>query len=119
MQMWWKDRGFPSPEIELLPPTGLVIVFGGKPICGGFLFKTDAKIAMINHLVSDPRVEGSLRSEATDYLLFALLSHARDEGFRVVTGATNLPRLMRRYELLGFVQTDEQISHFRRDFKCH
>lgn len=116
LRQWWEERQFPAPDPMLLPPTGVLITHGLTPVAAGFLFKTDAKIATIGHLVSDPRSDRGIRSEATDYLIFSLLDHARQEGFRAVTGATNLPRLMQRYELLGFVKTDEGISHFGRIF---
>lgn len=111
---WWRARKFPAPDPELLPPTGIVVTHHESPIVAGFLFKTDAKIATIGALVSDPRSDIGKRSEATNYLLFLLLDHARKAGFKAITGATNLPRLMSRYELLGLVKTDEGVSHFGR-----
>lgn len=116
METWWKERQFPAPDLRLLPPTGIVVTHHETPIAAGFLFKTDAKIATIGHLVSDPRSETGIRSDATNYLLFLLLDHARKAGFKAITGATNVPRLMARYELLGLVKTDEGVSHFGRVF---
>jgi hypothetical protein len=120
MCRWWNERKFPQPDAQFLPPTGLVVAYGtGKLICGGFLFKTDARMASLGNLVSDPQVRAEDRSEAVELLISKLMDVARENGYSMVSAATNLPRLMSRYEKLGFSRTDDNVSHFGRIFPCH
>lgn len=118
LKAWWDERGFPPARRQFLPPTGLMVRQDGVDTCGGFLFKTDARAAIIGNLVSDPRAPKSIRSEAVDYLVLALLDLAVEDGFEMVCASTNLPGLSARYQRLGFTCTDQGVSHFGRVFEC-
>lgn len=111
---WFREREFPAPVPEYLPPDGLMVLSDAQPICGGFLFKTNANIAIIGHLVSDKKVDFQTRSKALDYLLMSLQALAKKEKFELVVASTNLPRLMERFEKLGLTKTDESVSQFGR-----
>jgi hypothetical protein len=115
---WFNEREFPCPDSRYLPPTGYLIIGHGYPICAGFLFKTDAKIASISHLISDIGLDFELRSDALDFLLSKLTQEATMAGFEIVTCATNLDRLMGRFIKHGFKKTDENVSHFGRVYSC-
>lgn len=111
---WWKKRNFTAPPKEWLSPLGLMVFVGNKPVCAGFLFKTDSNVCSIGNLVSDPSVPGIFRDKALDYLLVRLQTIAKDSGFTVVCAATNLERLVQRYKRLGFMVTDEGITQLGR-----
>lgn len=116
LEMWWKERGAGCPEEKNLPPTGFIVdsPHGGS-VCAGFLFKTDANIAVIGHVVSSPGYhEKSLRSKAIDLLISKLISEAALSGFEIVTASSNVERLNKRYENLGFIKTDENETHYGR-----
>ncbi len=117
IQAWFAKRNFPAPDPELLPPTGGVVYLAGKPVCAGFLFKTDTPCAVIAHLVSDPDIEKNDRSNALDYLIITLQWAARDLGFKMVVCSSNLPQVCKRFEKLQFEKMDENVTHFRR-FLC-
>jgi hypothetical protein len=115
LKSWWEQRSYPAQEPEFLPPTGLIISHEGADICAGFLFKTDAKIAVLGHVVSTSKsVDKILRSEALDHLIESLVGHAKECGFAVVTCSSNIPRLNERYEALGFSKSDENETHYGR-----
>jgi hypothetical protein len=114
LERFWEERNFPSPPPEFLPPTGLLVKYEDTIVCAGFLFKTDAKVACIGHLISNPSTPGVIRNSALNLLLVSLESIARKEGFGMISSSTNLERLMRRYEKLGFIKTDDNVSHFGR-----
>lgn len=118
MEQWWTERKFPSPPEIFIPPAGRVVFSKGEetPICGGFLFKTDANVAVIAHLVSDKKVPFEIRTKALDYLIVALTALGKKDGFRMVTCSTNLINLMKRFECLGFTKTDDKVSQFGRIF---
>lgn len=81
----------------------------GSPVCAGFLYKTDGGVALVDHLVADPTAQD--RSQALDILILNLDSIAREMGYTVVSGASNLPQLIKRYQRLGFRLFDTGVSH--------
>lgn len=109
------SRGNPVPDSQFLPPTGIIITYSERPVCAGFLFKTDARIAIINHVVSNPaKIDPGKRSSAIDLLISTLVHAAYSSGFKMVTAASNKERLNKRYEKLGFVRTDTDEVHYGR-----
>ncbi len=118
IKIWFEDRGFPVPNPRYLPPTGYLVTAHGYPVCAGFLFKTDAKIASISHLISDFDAAFEIRSEALDFLLDRLEKDATLAGFEILSCATNLDRLMGRFKNLGFNKMDENVSHFGKEISC-
>lgn len=114
LKSWWEAREFPPANPRFMPPTGLMISSQGEPVCAGFLFKSDANAAIIGNIVSNPKATGEIRSLALDALLEALAGLAKSEGFGMVCCSTDLPRLMKRFEKHGFVNTDKAVSHFGR-----
>ena len=111
---WWNLRQYTPPPKEWLSPLGLMVFVGNKPICAGFLFKTDGAVCSIGNLVSDPKAPGIFRDKALDYLLTRLQTIAKASGFSVVCAATNLERLVQRYKRLGFFSTDEGVTQLGR-----
>lgn len=115
MKSWWHMRDKPAPDIHFLPPTSIMLWYGDLPLCAGFLFKTDANIAIINHVVSNPSIPGIkkwIRSEALDELLMRLQELAKADGFNLLTASSNVMRLNQRYEKLGFEKSDENETHY-------
>lgn len=112
---WWKARGFPPADPDLLPPTGFIVTGDSVPICAGFLFKTDAKIAILNHVVSTPTpMDSKDYSTALNHLIAKMIHEARECGFKILTAACNIERLGKRYEDHGFFKTDSDESHYGR-----
>lgn len=115
IESWWESKNFPAPNPKFLPPTGYLIECENLPICAGFLFKTDAKIAIINHVVSTSvPMDKEIRSEALDLLIKTLIQKAERDGFLLVTASSNVERLNQRYEKLGFIKTDSNEDHYGR-----
>ena len=88
-------------------------------VCGdnkamGFLYRTDTPLAMISNLVSDPASDQELRREAVQELVSDLMEIAKLQGYNQVSCATNIKSLGLRFEHLGFLKTDENVSHYRR-----
>lgn len=111
---WWTSRKFPPALYEHLPPNGIIICLEGKAICAGFLFLTDANIAVVGNLVSDPTVPKDIRQPSIDFLVKFLTMRAKDRGYTLVCCSTNIPKLQKRFEELGFQKTDENVSMFAR-----
>lgn len=111
---WWTSRNYPAAMYEHLPPNGIIICLQGKAVCAGFLFLTDANLAVIGNLVSDPNVPKEVRQPSIDFLIKFLSSRAKDKGYTLVCCSTNIPKLQKRFEDLGFIKTDENVSQFAR-----
>jgi hypothetical protein len=115
---WFEKRSFPAPDPNYFPGVGVVALFQGVPVAAGFAYRTDAKLAIIGHLVTDPDASGDKRNAALDAVIQTLTRIAQAEGYELVSCATDLPKLMDRFERLGFSKTDEGVSHFRRNLLC-
>jgi hypothetical protein len=112
---WWEGRKCGVPDPQFFPPTGLVVFGDDQPICAGFLFKTDAKIGVINHVVSSPeKMFGLDRDHALSYLIAHLIQEARTSDLKMVTAACNMKKMQDRYEGWGFTKADTNEVHFGR-----
>jgi len=118
IKSWFIKRNFPHPDPAFLPQLGIVACKNGIPVAAGFLFLTDANLAMIGNLSSDPDSLGADRNSALDCLIEGLSFSALARGFAMVSCATNLPGLSERFKRRGFEQTDENVSHLRRRSVC-
>lgn len=115
LSSWWLARKCPVPDQALMPPTGFVIFVKSSPVCAGFLFKTDANIAIISHVVSSTfEFDRDQRGDCLNLLISKLILEARDGGFKIVSASSNLKKLNARYEALGFVKTDVDEVHYGR-----
>lgn len=116
LQKFWVAKGLPEVPEEFLPPTGLVVVdddlFGETLFCGAYLVKSDAGLASIGYVAANPEIPKHLRSDALDLLILELAKLAKEAGFPMVSVSTNVKALQARYERLGFVKTDENVTHY-------
>lgn len=111
---WFTLRGLPTPDLRLTPPTGAVIFLFGRPVACGFLIRTDAKIAVIDRLVTNPSENKEVRQAGLEHLIGVLASLAEREGFRETSISSDIEQLWPRFEKLGFKKVLEKISVFRR-----
>jgi hypothetical protein len=115
VKSWFAARNYPAPQKKFLPRTSAIVSVAGDPICAGYLFKTDAKIGIINHVIATDRImDKQVRSDALDYLIFHLCERARAAGILLVTAASNVARMNERYERMKFTKTDSNEVHYGR-----
>jgi len=117
LEGWFADHGQEVPPWDLMPPTGLVIIYDGKPVCAGFLTKTDANLAIHTNYVSDKYSAKALRSMCLDHLCECLDKIAASEGFKMICASTAHPSMAKRYEAMGYVTTHEKFINLGR-FLC-
>lgn len=118
LEVWWKERNFQNPPLELMPKTGVVVKVDGLFVAAGFLTRTDTAACVIGHLVSDPRASGRDRDEALNKVIDFLVQRAKIERFKFVFMSTNIKSLQERYLSHGFTLTDENINVYGRPL-CH
>ncbi len=116
LQKFWTAKGLPAVPEEYLPPTGLVVVgdygFQETLFCGAYLVKSDAGMASIGYVAANPELPKHIRSKALDVLILELAGLAKEAGLPMVSVSTNVKALQARYERLGFVKTDENVTHY-------
>lgn len=115
LQLWWSERKFNCPPLELMPQTGYLVSLNDQAVCAGFLTLTDAGVAVMGHFVSDPRVPGEHRHGALDLLISKLIDKAKQSQFKYLFCSTNLPDLEERFKRHGFEMTDSKINVYGRN----
>jgi hypothetical protein len=112
----FKNRKFPAPDADMLPPIGALIrSHDGALIAAGFLIRTDTKACVIGNLVTNPTSSGTDRNEALDLILRELTLEAKERGFRLVCVSTNLQKVMDRFERHEFTKADENVTYFGKE----
>lgn len=94
----WLEFWDESMTVDALPKIGYVVP--DKAV--GFLYQTDSSVCMIENIVAKPGLSREERSEAVDAVLNACLAEAKQRGFKLVIGYTQLEVMVKRTERLGF-----------------
>lgn len=111
---WFVEWGQTPPPWELIAPTGVMVYSYGRPICAGFLTKTDAGLAIITNYISDKKIDKTLRALCLDHLSGELDQLAKDGGFKMVCVSTSMKSMADRFESLGYHKTHEQFINLGR-----
>lgn len=111
MESWWNAHGSFPPKTEHLPSTGIVIEAGSKPVCAGFLYRTDSKICVFEFVVSDPLANKQIRDSALTQLIRSAKEWAKNESFSLIYTSVNLAKYINRLKEEGFIQADNNMVH--------
>lgn len=113
---WWALHNWPAVPRQYLPKTGVIVENdSGLPICAGFLYKTDSKLAWVEYIVSDPLSDTIERGQALDTLINAIIEMAKSMEFEALFTSSVHERLKARYQEHGFIATDTGVTHFVRN----
>jgi len=90
---WWSDWGLDSPDRDFLPEDGiggLIITDGDIPVCAGFIYNTNSKVAWIDWIVSNKqyRVKGK-RKEAILLLIDSLTNICKSTSHKYIFSNNN------------------------------
>lgn len=90
---WWSDWGLDSPDRDFLPEDGiggLIITDGDIPVCAGFIYNTNSKVAWIDWIVSNKqyRVKGK-RKEAILLLIDSLTNICKNTAHKYIFSNNN------------------------------
>ena len=73
---WWKDWGWVAPAKDFLPEDGqggLIVFDGDEPVCAGFMYTTNSKLACVDWIISSRTYRKKpTRKECLDLLIYAL-----------------------------------------------
>lgn len=108
---WWKEHGSYAPMREHLPPTGIMVENNEKPVCAGFLYNTDAKICVMEFLISDSKASKEDRDSGLSCLIQILRDLALERGYTAIYNSTGIVKFISRLKEAGFVEADKNQTH--------
>jgi hypothetical protein len=107
---WWKDWGWECPNQDFLPDNGkggIMVLDGDVPICAGFMYTTNSKVAWVDWIISNKQYRKKpQRSEAIQLLVETLTNICKNTGHKYTYALIKHPSLIGTYEKLGYVKGD-------------
>ena len=116
LENWVRDWELDAEVLLMNPPTGRIMYVNDKPICAGFLTKTDTGVAMISGLICDKKSDKHIRSMCLDGLINKLEILAQVMGFRMMCVSTLVPEVVTRFEKFGYNVLPEKYINLGRSF---
>jgi RimJ/RimL family protein N-acetyltransferase len=108
---WWNDYNWTPPFKNFLPDngTGGFIVYSKDiPICAGFIYKTNSKVAWVDWIISDKNYEDKkIKAEALKYLITTMSSICKELGYIYAYALIKHKGLTKLYEKLGYIKADQ------------
>ena len=111
---WWSDWQFPIIPPDHLPETGIIVEDDDFKSCAGWLYKMDAKICMVEWIISNIAAPKKARGAALHILIESLLTAAKENGFKTVFSSIKTPKLIQRFEQCGFVAGEKDMTNMIR-----
>lgn len=106
---WWEDWSWQPPSRDFLPDNGkggIIILDGEEPICAGFMYTTNSKVAWVDWIISSKSYRGEGRKAAISLLVDTLTNVCRNTGHKYVYALLKHQSLIGTYEELGYVKGD-------------
>lgn len=105
---WWKDWGWEAPSRDFLPQDGqggVMVWDGDTPVCAGFLYNTNSKVAWVDWIISNKEYKKS-RKEALSILIQTLTSVAKNLDNKFAYALIKHNGLIGVYEQQGYTTGD-------------
>lgn len=111
---WWKDWGWQAPDKDFLPENGkggFIVLDGDTPICAGFLYVTNSKVAWVDWIISNKNYnQKTKRNDALNLLVSTLTNVAKSSGNKYAYALIKHPNLIIRYKEHGYLQGDSYVG---------
>ena len=105
---WWKDWRWTPPKFEMLPNTGIIVYYDDEPVCAGFVYYTNSKMAWIEYIVSNFHYRAFNRDEMIELTINTLCELAKDNGFNYLYTSLKSVHLIEKYKKCGFLAGDSK-----------
>jgi hypothetical protein len=105
---WWKAWEWEAPLRDFLPQNGeggIMVMDGDTPVCAGFIYNTNSKVAWVDWIISNKDYKES-RSEAIVLLIETLTSIAKNLDNNYAYALIKHEGLIKTYESLGYMQAE-------------
>ena len=103
---WYKARGVHPLGPGQARMTGYIV----DGVAAGFLMQTDAEVAYLENMVSNPAADPRTASRAIDIITSALMARARALGFKQVAAITQHASVARRAQRHAMTRHPERYS---------
>lgn len=108
---WWKDWGWTPPEKDFLPgdgTAGIMVLDEEVPVCAGFMYTTNSKVAWIDWIVSNKEYRKKPhRKEALLLLVDTLTNISKNTEHKYAYALIKHNSLIDTYKELGYIKGDE------------
>ncbi len=108
---WWKKHKSLIPQREYLPENGLIVFVDDKPVCSGFMYKTDSVICILAWVVCNPDAGKKERDLGLTYLIQSFKEWSIKAGFKIIHSSVGGEKYLQRLENEGFIRTDKMKTH--------
>ena len=111
---WWKDWGWEAPTRDFLPEDGkggLMIMDGDTPVCAGFTYVTNSKVAWVDWIISNKTYRKKpQRKEAINLLIETLTNVCKNSGSKYCYALIKNQSLVNIYKELGYTKGDNYVG---------
>ena len=111
---WWKQWEWEAPKRDFLPNDGkggIIVYDGDIPICAGFMYLTNSKVAWVDWIISNKEyTKKPQRKDAIKLLVSALTEICKKSGSKYSYALLQNQSLIGVYEDLGYIKGDKQIN---------
>lgn len=91
MNEWYRAHGQAPVRRDMLPTTGFIV----PGVAVGFLYRTDAQLALVHHVVTNPAAGLRARHRAVRAIVGACQDTARGLGLREILTWSDVPSIVR------------------------
>lgn len=106
---WWNDWGMDAPNKEFLPDDGkggIIILDGDIPVCAGFMYATNSKVAWVDWIVSNKKYRKKpQRKIAIGLLIDTLTNVVKDSGYKYSYALMDSSQLVEHYVRMGYTKS--------------
>ena len=109
LKSWWEQWGWQPPEKDFLPEEGkggIMVMDGEEPVCAGFMYATNSKVAWVDWIISSKTYRGPKRKEALKTLVHTLTNVCKNSGYKYSYALIKHPSLLNTYVDLGYIKGD-------------
>jgi len=111
IRKWWEAwPEWVSPTDDFLPETGVVVENNNKPVAAGFIYLTNAKVALLEWIISDPEYREGNRKQALELLITGAEEIIKDLGYKYSFSICRHKGLIETHKKLGW-HVDKRPSH--------
>lgn len=114
---WWQTHGWPALPKNVLPKRAYISVINEKPLIAGFLYKDDSSsLGMLEWIVANPDADYSEKTVGFNELITHIDNVCKNDKILFVLASTNNKSLKERYLKNGFIESDQNMTHFNKFF---
>ncbi len=111
---WWQANRFPPPPKDFLPGNGTegILVFHKEtPVCAGFVYETNSKVAWIEFIVANFDVKDrNVRNMCLDFMIKQLILFCKKMDKKYIYSTLKSKSLIDKYEANGFMKGSDGVQ---------